>query len=347
MISLRKSMEQQAVEVLESARKSYGDGFVAFGEAGAQACPPAGEGLMESLLNLKRRLDAEASASMFTETEALLEQELKTWSGRAAHFYQQKTDEVKEILAIVAQAASEVGERDQRYAKQFGNLTERLQATAKLNDLTAIRQSLIMNVTEMETTVTKMAQDGQNSVAALRSRIDVYEARLGEVEQIACEDPLTGLANRRKLERQLEILVKQSRPFSVIYVDLNGFKAINDTLGHQAGDDLLKQFAGELRAAFRTTDVVGRWGGDEFVILVDGHFRDAIIRAERIEKWVDGEYLVTTGAGQQKVQISAASGVASWQAGDTPTTILQRADAAMYEHKALIKSRRKTMSDHS
>jgi GGDEF domain-containing protein len=72
-----------------------------------------------------------------------------------------------------------------------------------------------------------------------------------------------------------------------------------------------------------------------------------VTRAERIEKWVDGEYLVTTGAGQQKVQISAASGVASWQAGDTPTTILQRADAAMYEHKPLLKSRRKTMSDHS
>jgi diguanylate cyclase (GGDEF)-like protein len=278
---------------------------------------------------------------MFTETEHLHEQELQAWSVRAAHFYQQKTDEVKEILAIVAQAANEVGERDQRYAKQFGNLTERLQATAKLNDLTAIRQSLIKNVTEMESTVTKMAKDGQESVAALCARINAYEARLEEVEQIACEDPLTGLANRRKLERQLEILVNQSRPFSAIYVDLNEFKCINDTLGHQAGDDLLKQFAGELRTAFRTTDVVGRWGGDEFVILVDGHFRDALTRAERIEKWVDGEYLVTTASGQRKVQISAASGVASWQTGDTATTILQRADAAMYEHKVRTKAGRK------
>ena len=69
--------------------------------------------------------------------------------------------------------------------------------------------------------------------------------------------------------------------------------------------------------------------------------------AVRIEKWVDGECLVTTGSGQRKVQISAASGVASWQAGDTARTILQRADAAMYEHKALLKGGRKTVSDRS
>jgi len=65
--------------------------------------------------------------------------------------------------------------------------------------------------------------------------------------------------------------------------------------------------------------------------------------AERIEKWVDGEYLVTTGSGQRKVQISAASGVAFWQAGDTAGTILQRADAGMDEHNALIRAGCKTM----
>jgi PleD family two-component response regulator len=68
---------------------------------------------------------------------------------------------------------------------------------------------------------------------------------------------------------------------------------------------------------------------------------------KRIEKWVDGEYLVVTGSGQCKVQISAASGVASWEAGDTPTTILQRADAAMYEHKARMKAARKRPSHGS
>ena len=76
-----------------------------------------------------------------------------------------------------------MGERDQRYSQQFGRLTERLQATAKLNDLSTIRQSLVKNVAEIEKCVTKMTEDGQESVAALRAQMGVYEARLEEVEK--------------------------------------------------------------------------------------------------------------------------------------------------------------------
>jgi GGDEF domain-containing protein len=120
---------------------------------------------------------------------------------------------VKEILAIVAKAASQIAERDEGYAKQFGKLTERLQGTAKLNDLTTIRQSLVTHVTELETCVTKMVQDGQESVAKLRAQVRVYEDQLEEVERIAFEDPLTGLVNRRKLERLLELQAGQGRFF--------------------------------------------------------------------------------------------------------------------------------------
>ena len=133
MISLRESMAKQAEEVLQSALKSYGDVFVVVGEASTQACPPAGEELKESLLNLKQRLNAETSAGVIIETEKLFEIELHKWSERAAEFYQEKTDEVREILTIVAKATSQVGERDQRYAKQFGNLTERLQGLSLIH----------------------------------------------------------------------------------------------------------------------------------------------------------------------------------------------------------------------
>ena len=327
----------QVEEALQSTLESYGNALVAMGRSGMLACPPAGEDLRESLLNLSRRLRTETSLSVIAETEQLLEKELKTWGERAAHFYRAKTAEVQEILTIVAKATGQLGERDQRYAKQFGDVAERLQATAKLNDPTMIRQSLVTNVRDLKTCVAKMAKDGLESVAELRARIGVYEARLEEVEHIASHDALTGVANRRMAERQLELRVNEGPPFCVIYIDLNGFKQINDTFGHYAGDDLLQQFASELRTVFRATDLIGRWGGDEFIVLVDGDVREGQNRIEQIARWIDGEYSVATEEGRRKVHVAAAVGYASWQLGDTATKIPQRADAAMYEHKSRMK----------
>jgi diguanylate cyclase (GGDEF)-like protein len=331
-------MEMQLEETLQSTLQSYRAALGAVGDAGVQACPPAGENLKESLLNLQLRLTAEASASVVGETEQRLEEELRTWSERAGRYYQEKTEEVKEVLLIVAKAAGQVGERDQRYAKQFGDLTERLQAAAKLNDISSIRQSLQRSVTDIKACVTRMAEDGQASVAQLRTQLATYEARLEEVERIASLDSLTGIANRRKVERQLDLRVSKGSPFSVIYLDLNRFKHINDSLGHSAGDDVLKQFAGELRAAFRSTDVVGRWGGDEFIVVVDAGYRDAKARVERIDQWVNGEYTVIVGKTPQKVNVTTAVGIATWNAGETVAELLQRADAAMYQSKSAIDS---------
>ena len=86
----------------------------------------------------------------------------------------------------------------------------------------------------------------------------------------ASRDTLTGLANRRTVELQLEARVKRGEPFTAIYIDLNGFKKINDTYGHAAGDELLRQVGERLRSAFRAGDTIGRWGGDEFVAFVEG-----------------------------------------------------------------------------
>lgn len=340
MISLRESIDVDLEKALESTLASYRAALLAVGDAGAQACPPAAESFKESLQNLSQRLSSHVSPSQVAETEQCIEQELKAWGEHASHYYQEKTDEMKELLLLVAKAASEVGERDQRYAKQFGELAGKLHGAAKLNDLSAMRQSLGRHATELKACVTKMTRDGQDSISQLRSQLATYEARLEEVERIASLDQLTGIANRRKVEHELEIRLKKVLPFSVIYLDINDFKKVNDTFGHLAGDDLLKQFAGELRMAFRTTDLIGRWGGDEFIVLVDGHFREAEARIERIEQWVNGEYTLSANDGPRKVMIAAATGFATWQAADTATSLLHRADTEMYRNKARLENRR-------
>ena len=337
MISLRKSMELQLEDVLACSLRSYKQALGAVGAAGSQACPPVGGEFRAQLMALQQHLAGDASATAITETEQQFEKELQVWGKKAANFYDEKTSEVKEILAIVAKAAAWVGERDKRYTKRFGTLTKHLQATTRLTDLTAIRQSLVKDVDELNACVTEMAKDGEASVSELRGQLKAYEDRMLELERVASQDELTGLANRRSMENQVELRIQGGVPFSLLYIDLNGFKQVNDTLGHLAGDELLRQFGAELRATVRGTDVVGRWGGDEFMILADGEGNGLQSHLDRIQKWLTGEYSITTESGSRKVQVTLAMGCATREPGDTPTSIFKRADAAMYSQKAQMK----------
>ena len=120
-------------------------------------------------------------------------------------------------------------------------------------------------------------------------------------------------------------------------IDLNGFKAINDKHGHLVGDDLLRQFANELRAQFSSSDIVARWGGDEFTVLIAGDLDQARERAERIRRWALGEYRI--GACEKKedkdirTTLTASIGTVEWDGSEAGCHLLARADALVYRTK--------------
>jgi diguanylate cyclase (GGDEF)-like protein len=131
---------------------------------------------------------------------------------------------------------------------------------------------------------------------------------------------------------------------SIAMIDIDGFKGVNDRHGHLVGDELLKQFAGELRSACRATDVIGRWGGDEFLAVFDCGMAEAESRRDRVRKWVCGNYTVKTGAGTVRMSpiqlsIDASIGLAELRPGELMKDLLARADAAMYEDKAQSRQR--------
>ncbi|MGP8060524.1 MAG: EAL domain-containing protein [Acidimicrobiales bacterium] len=159
---------------------------------------------------------------------------------------------------------------------------------------------------------------------------------LEQVGHLAWHDALTGLPNRRLLEdrvrQEIERASRLSEPSAVFFVDLDRFKKVNDTMGHGAGDELIRQVAARLVAVVRRQDTVARLGGDEFAILLPGMGEEVTVRllAERMLESLHQPYLID-GA---EVYTSASIGVASYpEHGNTYDELLSRADEAMYRSK--------------
>ena len=333
MISIKKLIERDGAEHLRASLASYRSALNAMGESGVQACPPVGFPMRQNLLHLQAALAAASPPGVLLEVGQKVEAELTQWGCGAADYFRQRATEVKELMMVLARTAELTGERDQRYSRQFQEFTGRLQAMADLHDLALIRDSLLKSAMELRTCAETMAEESQRSLARLREDMGVYQARLDDAERLAGQDPLTGLDNRRRVESAIEVRMGRQKAFSVLLLDLNGFKQLNDACGHLAGDEILKQFSAELKSGFRATDVVGRLGGDEFIVVLDGGLQDAGAQVERIARWVFGDYTIRLGDTSRKVAVSAAIGTAEWQAGDSLQTLLDRADAAMYRAK--------------
>lgn len=168
---------------------------------------------------------------------------------------------------------------------------------------------------------------------------DVTKATLAEqqVLQLARFDSLTGLANRsmflQELDRVLASARASDRSFAVLFIDLDRFKSINDTLGHDAGDDLLKVMAGRLSGLLRGADMVARLGGDEFVVLVDGCAEPAAL--SKVASRVLNVLCEPMRVCERNVQVSGSVGISIYPAdGADAASLLKSADTAMYQAKA-------------
>ncbi|WP_163558715.1 diguanylate cyclase [Halomonas sp. NO4] len=167
---------------------------------------------------------------------------------------------------------------------------------------------------------------------------DIRERRQLEAlrERESRTDPLTQLPNRRALNERLPEAMARARrlgaPLALLFIDLDGFKAVNDAQGYAAGDSLLREIAARLREAVRETDSVGRLAGDEFVVVLEGiGAEDALAVARKLIAVIDRPLMLPRG----EARVSASIGVAPYAPdGDlTPETLLQRADSAMYVAK--------------
>jgi two-component system cell cycle response regulator len=185
--------------------------------------------------------------------------------------------------------------------------------------------------------------DRNEMLARVRTQIRKkrYTERLRDNVQLSIEmaitDALTGLYNRRYMESHLGSLVEQassrSKPLTVLVLDIDYFKSINDTHGHDAGDDVLREFAVRIRKSIRGIDLACRFGGEEFVVVMpETDLAVATMVAERLRRRIASEpFPIQQGA--RNIEVTISIGIAALGSADNAATVLKRADQALYRAK--------------
>ncbi len=170
----------------------------------------------------------------------------------------------------------------------------------------------------------------------LKGELTAANERVSQLENVADEDPLVPVLNRRgfvrELERALAYVKRYGTTASLIYIDLDDFKAINDAHGHAAGDAALRHVAELLTGNVRRSDLVGRLGGDEFALVL--HRADLHVAESKALQLVDSIAAHPVTYDGAEINLALSVGSTDLRAADTVTEVLERGDRAMYRHKS-------------
>ena len=171
----------------------------------------------------------------------------------------------------------------------------------------------------------------RNQMAEQLQSLAKVESLTAEVYKLAALDQLTGLYNRRsgeqRLAEEINRAVRHGRPLTVMLIDINGLKAINDRFGHAGGDMLLKNFAERLQRGIRGSDLAARFGGDEFMVLLP---ECRVEEVSRVLSRVEGLDVEFEG---HRFRCEFSRGWTDYRPGETPQEFLKRADEALYADK--------------
>lgn len=169
----------------------------------------------------------------------------------------------------------------------------------------------------------------------MHAKGDALTKALSKVEHMASHDPLTGLFNRRRMHEILSQewlrVQRQARPTSLVMMDLDHFKQINDQFGHQVGDEVLRAFAVLAGTHLRDADVIARWGGEEFLVLCpDSDTDQVMVGLNRLRSKLSRQPLLPD---RPELKVSFSAGIAALQANETMGNAINRADLALYQAK--------------
>jgi diguanylate cyclase len=295
------------------------------------------EGFVERLAPIRALLGARLTSERLKEIEtrigALVDQEVQ--KQRNLH---DARSSLKSMLSMVIGRLGTIGASTSRFHERVSVFQSELAGNPDPAALARIAAGMLCETD----TVAKEIEESQKALAEARRKVESYELRvrsleheLAQTSRMVQNDPLTHALNRRGLDEVFRIEASRSLryrvPLTVVMIDLDDFKSINDSFGHAAGDRALIHFVTTAQAALRSTELIARTGGEEFVVIFPATGIRASVEAIRR---LQNELARSAFAHESHQRVVTFSGgAAEWREGEALSDLLERADAAMYNAK--------------
>ncbi len=251
---------------------------------------------------------------------------------------------LKSLLSTFVERLGDVATNTGDYHARIQRYAERIEVTDSLDSLRTLLDEIMGDTRSMQLDMLRSRDElvaARQQAEAAEKRVHALEAELVRVSEQVREDQLTGTLNRRGMDdaltRELARARRTGKPASVVVLDVDNFKKINDTHGHAAGDAALVHLARVIKHTVRPTDSIARYGGEEFVIILPETGREEGVRvAQRLQRELTRRFFLHD---QERLLITFSAGVTEYVAGEEAEALVQRADKAMYQAKLQGKNR--------
>jgi len=260
------------------------------------------------------------------------------------HGLREATATLKMTMTTFVSRMSEVMEANDQYQGKIASHIERISNTEDVLELNSILE-YVLEETRLAQSDIHRAHDQllqeRDTAAQAENRIKQLEAQLAEVSALVREDPLTHSLNRRGLDeefaREASRADRYNTAFSIAILDIDNFKALNDSRGHQTGDEALVHLVNIAREELRLTDHIVRMGGEEFLIMLPNTALDEAAQViTRLQRSLTKKYFLDNN---ERILITFSAGVAERAPGESQSALIDRADRAMFEAKQTGKNR--------